>query len=374
MQNPLAKNKVLKNIDSIVAHFLLRFVSQIYFNSEFHGEILNVLVIRPGGIGDAVHMVPMLLALKKNNSKILITLLVEQRNVGVVSLITGIHRVLCYDKPMELLHTIRANFDAVIDTEQWHRLSAVVARMTRSPITIGFGTNERLRMFTHQVPYSHEEYETLNFAQLLKPLGIEIGGIDSCSPFLSIPKAVASRVTLLLNSLFDQLIVTVFPGSSIAERRWGANRFRRVAEMLKSLGFAVVVVGGEDDQMAGEEICAGNIGLNLAGQTSLAETAAIIQKSALLISGDSGVLHIAVGLNVPTVSLFGPGRAKKWAPRGERHIVINKDLPCSPCTTFGNTPPCPINAKCMSDISVEEVFEAVKTLLVRTGSVTAETL
>jgi len=75
------------------------------------------------------------------------------------------------------------------------------------------------------------------------------------------------------------------------------------------------------------------------------------------------VLHIAVGMGKATVSLFGPGRAKKWAPQGEQHIVINKGLSCSPCTTFGTTPPCPIDARCMRDITVDEVVNAVTMLL-----------
>jgi ADP-heptose:LPS heptosyltransferase len=103
----------------------------------------------------------------------------------------------------------------------------------------------------------------------------------------------------------------------------------------------------------------------------LSETAAVIQKSVLLLSGDSGVLHIAMGLGVPTVSLFGPGRAGKWAPRGERHIVINKGLSCSPCTTFGTTPPCPISAQCLNDITVDEVFNAVAVLLTATGGLSS---
>jgi ADP-heptose:LPS heptosyltransferase len=109
------------------------------------------------------------------------------------------------------------------------------------------------------------------------------------------------------------------------------------------------------------------MGLNLAGRTSLAESAAIIDRSALLLSGDSGVLHIAVGLGKPTVSLFGPGRSEKWAPRGDRHIVINRHLPCSPCTTYGTTPPCPHNAQCMRDITVEEVANSVMMLLTAEG-------
>ncbi len=83
----------------------------------------------------------------------------------------------------------------------------------------------------------------------------------------------------------------------------------------------------------------------------------------MLVSGDSGVLHIAVGLNKPTVSLFGPGIAAKWAPRGEKHIVLNHHLDCSPCTRFGYTPSCSHGARCIQDITVEEVFTAVMTLL-----------
>ena len=182
-------------------------------------------------------------------------------------------------------------------------------------------------------------------------------GLDA--PFLRIPNAALLKVTGLLASLGDEPFVTIFPGASIVERRWGAARFHHVAKKLAAFGISVVVVGGGEDFQQGETIVAGVAGRNLAGQTSLPETAAVIQKSSLLLSGDSGVLHLAVGLNVPTVSLFGPGRAGKWAPQGDRHRVINKQLPCSPCTTFGTTPPCQFDIRCMSTITVDDVANAV---------------
>ena len=69
------------------------------------------------------------------------------------------------------------------------------------------------------------------------------------------------------------------------------------------------------------------------------------------------------GLGVPTVSLFGPGIAKKWAPEGDRHVVLNRHLACSPCTRFGYTPKCPIQAQCMTGISVDDVVAAAGKLL-----------
>jgi len=339
---------------------------------EPHSMLTSVLLIRPGGIGDAVLLAPAISSVKKAYHQARITILAERRNAGVFSIVPGVDEVLCYDCPRELLQVMRCSYDVVIDTEQCHRLSAVVARFAAAPVKIGFDTNERRRMFTHSIPYSHNDYETLSFINLLKPLGIEAGGVETEIPFLSVPDAASAKIAGLLESLNNEPFVTFFPGASIAERRWGADRFRQVAEVLSAFGIRTVVVGGKEDRRQGEVIADGGLGLNLAGLTSLSETAAVIQKSSLLLSGDSGVLHIAVGLGVPTVSLFGPGRVKKWAPRGDRHIVINKELSCSPCTTFGTTPPCLNETRCMSDITVDEVVNAVTMLLTSVGAMPSQ--
>jgi ADP-heptose:LPS heptosyltransferase len=326
----------------------------------------SIILIRPGGIGDAVLLAPAIKSLKKAYPDCHLTVLSEQRNAGVFALIPGVNEVLCYDRPRELVKALRGRYDVVIDTEQWYRLSAVVARLIRAPIKIGFDTNERRRMFTHGTRYDLDAYEPENFASLLKPLGVDCrcGAGDVT---LDVPPQSVSKATQLLQPLCSESFVAIFPGASIPEKRWGTGRFRRVAELLSVFGIKTVVVGGKEDRRQGEVIAGGGSGLNLAGLTSLAETAAVIRKSALLLSGDSGVLHIAVGLGVPTVSLFGPGRTEKWAPRGDRHIVINKGLPCSPCTTFGNTPPCPHDTRCMRDITVDEVVNAVTMLLTSVG-------
>jgi len=357
----------MKLIDIAVGRIVTSFISTPV-RSDSPATVASLLIIRPGGIGDAVLLAPAIHSLKKAYPSIQITVLAEKRNVGIFQLISGVDRLLCYDLPGELIKALRCSYDTVIDSEQSHRLSAVVTRFISAPVKIGFNTNERRRMFTHPTPYSHDDYEAVSFAHLLKPVGFETGVGEMEVPFLTVPDAASAKIAGLLKSLNDEPFVTLFPGASIPERRWGADRFRSVVEMLSSFGIRIVVVGGKEDRQQGEVIAGGGLALNLAGLTSLSETAAVIQKSALLLSGDSGVLHIAVGLGVPTVSLFGPGRAKKWAPEGERHIVINKGLPCSPCTTFGNTPHCPNDNKCMSDITFEEVVNAVTTLLTSVGA------
>lgn len=356
---------ILKYLDSLLGKCISAFIPDADISKNRYGPLGSFLFIRPGGIGDAVLLIPVLNVLREQFPTAKITVLAEYRNSAVFKLCADIDTVLQYDRPSGLLQAVRGDYDVAIDTEQWHRLSAVVVRMTCAPVMIGYATNERSRLFTHPIRYSHDDYETDSFFDLLEPLGIQAGFVTE--RFLVIPETSVVAVSTLLADLGTNPFVTIFPGASIPERRWGADRFRQVAVMLSIFGVRVVVVGGKEDHQQGETIVDGGLGLNLAGRTSLSETAAVIDRSALLVSGDSGVLHIAVGLGKPTVSLFGPGRAKKWAPRGDRHIVINKELPCSPCTSFGNTPPCNINAQCMQSITADEVANAVTMLLTSVG-------
>lgn len=362
-------NLSLKSIDRVFGHFLCNMIFRP--KNEILAKKNQILIIRPGGIGDAVLLASSVRCLKNIHPHIHITILAEQRNAGVLSLISGVDNVLSYDIPYEFIQALLGRYDVVIDTEQWYRLSAVVARLVRAPMKIGFDTNERRRMFTHCVRYDPCAYESDNFLALLKPL--EVDSLhDAGTVSLSVPPQSVTTAKQLLQPLGSESFVAIFPGASIPEKRWGVQRFRQMAEMLSVFRIRIVLVGGTEDREQGEVITIGGLGLNLAGLTSLSETAAVIQRSALLVSGDSGVLHIAAGLGVPTVSLFGTGMTKKWAPQGDRHIVINKGLPCSPCTTFGNTPPCPVEAKCMQEITVDEVVNAVTMLLTSLGAMPSQ--
>lgn len=321
----------------------------------------SILLIRPGGIGDAVLLAPAIAAMKQKTPTAKIAALAERRNAGAFSMIPGITRVLRYDVPRELVATFRLRPDLVIDTEQYHRLSAVVARLLGATTLIGFNTNERARLFHHAVPYCHDENEAISFFRLLAPLGIA-PPVSITAPFLSVPPADRALAAQLLAPFADQPFVTVFPGASIPERRWGWKQFAATAAKLNARGYPVVILGGKNDQDDSQCIVAEQV-LDLAGKTTLSQSAAVIDRSSLLISGDSGLLHIGVGLGTPTVSLFGPGIAAKWAPRGPQHIVINKNLSCSPCTRFGSTPSCSRRAECLTRIGVDEVVTAALRLL-----------
>lgn len=356
----MVKVRVLKALDRLVGSVLVHLIPKP--QAKPIPEPRRILLIRPGGIGDAVLLLPAIAALKEKHPESSISILAEKRNSAIFSFCRPVDRAFRYDSLRDLIAVLRGTYDVVIDTEQWHRLSAVIARMTGAPMLIGFATNQRKKLFTHTASYSHDSYERNSFFSLLEPLGIS--GIPCCSaPFLDIPEKAIHTAFEKMAVATGGPFVALFPGASIPERRWGAEKFRELAIRLHRSEVAVVVIGGRGDEEAGETITAGSVGLNLAGRTSLAETAAVLSKSRLLVTGDSGVLHIAVALGVPTVSLFGPGIEKKWAPRGENHIVLSRHLECSPCTRFGYTPRCEIGARCLSEIQIEEVEDAVMKLL-----------
>jgi ADP-heptose:LPS heptosyltransferase len=355
------KIKLIKRIDPLIGVPLTRLLPTPINSPD--SQVRSILVIRPGGIGDALLLAPALSALKTKYEEASITILAERRNAGAFALVPYVDRVLLYDSYVDFIELLFSRYDLIIDTEQWHRMSAIIARLIPSATKIGFDTNERRRLFTHAVPYSQNEYEAQSFLNLLKPLGIN-KTFANRAVFLINPDTALLQSEPLLNML-EAPYIALFPGASVNERRWGVHKFSELVKLLARQGINTVIIGGEEDQLAAEAIVSSASGLNMAGKTSIAGTAAIIAGSKLLVSSDSGVLHIGAGLAVPTVSLFGAGIAQKWAPQGEIHTVLNRNLVCSPCTLFGTTPVCPDKLRCLEEIEVETVFSAVIALLDR---------
>lgn len=360
--------RLLKLIDRVLGKSLVYILSFLEFiglskksknsiNSK--SRLQRLLIIRPGGIGDAVLLLPSIGALKRDYPELEIDILCEKRNSGVFELSEDIEHVYLYDRGLGLFQCLRNRYDAVIDTEQWHRLSAVISYLCSAPVRIGFDTNERRRLFTHRIPYSHDDYEVYSFFNLLVPIIRRAPQFNHDKPFVEI-----KETDFAFRQYLSEKTIVIFPGASVKERRWGGERFGFVSKRLKERGYNVIIIGsGADSEDARKIMNISPDSIDLTGKTSLREVAYILRSSSLLITSDSGLLHLAVAVGTPTVSLFGSGIEKKWAPKGKRHRIINKQMPCSPCTRFGYTPECKKEMICMNAISVEDVLAAVDDLL-----------
>jgi ADP-heptose:LPS heptosyltransferase len=157
---------------------------------------------------------------------------------------------------------------------------------------------------------------------------------------------------------------SIFSGATVRERRWGGENFGQVAGALSHHGYGIVILGTHADREDAKEITKlAPESIDITGKTDLKDVAQVLNCSRMFVTADSGMLHIAYGVGTPTVSLFGSGIEKKWAPPGGKHVVINARLDCSPCTRFGYTPHCEKNTACLTAIRPDHVIEEVEKLL-----------
>ena len=335
--------------------------------------IERILVIRPGGIGDAVLTFPMLRALREYYDEATIDVLGERRNADVYRINGLVRDVYCYDAgPLaspRVLHELAARrYPLIVDTEQYHHLSAVAANYLRPTYICGFDTVGRGRLQTHRVRYVDSIYEVYSFLHLAEALIGQPVPFERDQPFLEVDARWRDWAAQALGGHDQRPVAVVVPGASTPHKYWPPQRYAAVAAWLIERGYYVVILGGRD-ALALARVIATQHGdgavLNLAGQTSLPQTAGVIQQAGLYISSDTGPLHIAYGVGTPTVHMFGSGIMEKWAPQGRRYVVVHKDLPCSPCTRYGSTPPCPYEVACMQAIQVEDVIAGIEEVLRR---------
>lgn len=358
--------QMLKAFDRFIGPILIKLLPSSPRNRNSSSPNLNrsslkrLLVIRPGGIGDAALLLPGLKAAWNALSQPRIDILCEPRNQGVFHATDFISSIYSYKNPVHLLKTLSTSYDAIIDTEQSHFLSAFITRLGRTGLRAGFKTCGRQKMYSISTTYSHSTYEADQFWKLFcDSLNIQ-GPLIWDNKYFKKTK-LPDKVTRNLSSSFACL----FPGATVKERHWPAERWAHVADHLHTLGIQPVFLGtqNESEQIkAASSACKKAESLNLCSKISLAQTAALFQSAKLLVSTDSGILHIGVICGLPTISLFGSGIEKKWGPKGRHHQIINKNLSCSPCTRFGTTLPCPNRFACMDKISAIEVIEAINHL------------
>lgn len=333
--------------------------------------IERILVIRPGGIGDAVLMFPMLAALRAHFRDASIDVLGERRNTGVYAINSLVRRTFRYDEGplgfLAALHRLQQqHYQVVIDTEQYHYMSTVVGNWLQPDYFCGFDTVGRGRLHTHRVRYRETVYEVYSFLSLAAELIGRTIPFDPDTPFINVDPRWCDWADQALADHQRRPIAVIVPGASTPHKYWPPARYAAVADWLVARGFYVVVLGGRDALTFADVIAARHSPrdvLNLAARTSLAQTAGIVRRAAVYLSSDTGALHIAYGVGTPTVHMFGSGAMEKWAPQGKRYVVINKGLPCSPCTRYGYTPPCPYGVACMDAIGVQDVIAAIEEVI-----------
>ena len=327
----------------LIAFLLPKQNSRLSFNSP----IKKILVIRPGGIGDAVFLLPIFKLLKAKG--VMIDVLCEPRNFEIFS--SQDYPVYFYNRLNSLKQVMNNVYDVVIDTEQWHYLSAICSYFVKAKYRIGFATRPlRAKLFNQQVSYGEGDYELENFLRLFEKLfheGSDIKNINDCFE-------VTSQMRNWAIGQITENSVIVFLGASIALRRFTREQSEKIIHSLLQKGVQPVFLGGVDVKIIADQIVSqinDSRVLNFVGRTNLMESAALIQRARGFIGHDSGLMHLACAVGTPVVAIFGPGNLRKWQPMGKKHHIVSGYVSCSPCTKFGYTiPTCKGTYHCVRDI------------------------
>lgn len=196
------------------------------------------------------------------------------------------------------------------------------------------------------------------FSQLAEPIGSPVHRpLDNLN--LTTSEQKQKDVCQKLGLSLSKPVVAFCPGAEYGPaKRWPTTYFAKLAEHLAKKGYQIWIVGSQKDAEIGEEIRKHSTHcLNLCGKTKLNEAIDLLSCADLIVSNDSGLMHVAAGIDKPMIALYGSSSPGFTPPLSDQATILKLDLPCSPC--FKRE--CPLqHFNCMIQLTPEMVFEAIK--------------
>jgi heptosyltransferase-2 len=339
-------------------------------------DLDRILVIRLSSLGDILLTTSALRALRSRFPTSRIEFLTSQPYVDLASTLPGVDRVLEFDKRgglKELLRwqfrLLRTRYSIIVDLQNSQR--SALWRALAFPVIWTKARRYRLRRFV-LVHFRKNLYPgilpvPMRYLAAVESLGCrdDGGGLE-----LRVPEAIARQTQEELegSGVTSERAVIVAPGARHATKRWPAENWTDLVRTLLGRDYQVLIIGDRADESLIEAIIrdVADKRVRCFINQPLVKVAAILQFGACLVSNDSGPMHLAAAVETPVVALFGPTVEEfGFFPFRAESEVIQKDLPCRPCSAMG-TEQCPENHfRCMRDITVAEVLSATERLISR---------
>lgn len=314
-------------------------------------------------IGDAVMSLPAIRAIRGIFPRAHIAVLAKPWVADVYARESSIDAVLPYaGSRREIAARLRAEaFDAAILLQNAFD-AALVAWMAGIPVRIGYDRDARGLLLTHPIPVPEPgdipRHERFYYLELLRRAGLmERFPVSDAIRLDGIDAARASGAAHLSRLGIDAPVIGISPGAAFGSaKRWPAGRFAQVARDFPR----ALLFGSAAERDLCDTIAAGVPGaLNLAGRTTLCEFIDLASVCRLFLTNDSGAMHIASALGVPTVTIFGATDDTTTGPTGPLARVVREHAECSPCLLRE----CPIDHRCMTRVVPERVAAVARDLL-----------
>jgi len=337
---------------------------------------VNILVVKPSSLGDILHTFPAVDLLRREFPDAGITWLVNDNFAGLIDLLPGVDEVVLFRRRrwarvrhwhecLPFLRDLRQRrFDLAIDFQGLLR-SALLGWLSGAPARIGFhSARECGRMFyTEKVMVPANLTHAVDRNVFLVRSGLRLEGEMRLPPLRQHHDFAKSARQLIQTHRLDegQGLLAVAPGARWESKRWPGESFAKVLDMVaqERPETAIWLLGSEDERALAEEVrlaCRTAVPVNLAGTTNLGTLCEMIRASDALLTNDSGPMHLAAALAVPTVAIFGPTSAALTGPYGSGHRVFTGACDVGPC----HRRHCPQGLReCLESISCKKVAEAL---------------
>jgi len=232
------------------------------------------------------------------------------------------------------------------------------------------GYNRKLgALLSHKIPHQKQhgqKHESAYTLELLESIGIKVQEYATTIPLRLEAERWAEGFLKDSGVSSSDRLLALHPGASCPSKIWPQERFAQVADILAQRhGFKVVVVSGPKEITLAHSLLSQlkSPALDLAGKTSVSQLASILKRCQLLISNDSGPVHVASAVGTPVVSIFGRKQKglgpRRWGPVGKRDRVLHKDVGCIECLAHN----CVKEYACLKAISVDEVVKVAEEIL-----------
>jgi heptosyltransferase-2 len=323
----------------------------------------RVVVVAPNWLGDCVMALPVLRAIRRARPEGGLAVLARRGVAALFRSEGSADAVLERSGLFGDARRLRAGRFA----EAWllpnSFRSAIAPWLAGIPERIGYDTDRRGRLLTHALPPPRPtEHQLRDYDALLQSRGI---APDLEAPRLSVAaKALDHAVSALEAAGLDrdEPLALLAPGAAFGwTKRWPAERYGALGDLLAARGFASAVVIGPGEQRLGAAVAASARALLpvLGADLDALELSALLSCARVVVANDSGPMHLAAAVGVPVAAFFGPTDPGRTAPSGVPAIVLDRYVFCSPCFLKE----CPYGHECMREITPEDALRAVEELL-----------
>jgi heptosyltransferase II len=334
-----------------------------------HQNVSKIFVRVTNWIGDAVMNTPALGAIRASYPRSEIVVVANPIVAEILSPHPHCDRVIVFDKKgndrgiagfLRFTAALRQDrFDVAILLQKAVE-AALMAFLARIPVRVGYPTDGRRLLLTHSTPFSEEvsrQHHSEHYLHLLRQF--RINGGDGRQRLQCTETELAWADSLLGSGTW----AAINPGAAYGSaKRWIPERFAAVGDRLAAeYGVRIVLIGGPGEGEIGCDVEAAMSSkpFNLIGRTSVRQMMAILSRCRLMVTNDSGPMHVAAALGVPIAAIFGATDHTTTYPLTDNHRIIRKEFDCAPCLLRR----CPTDHQCMEAVTVDDVMRAVRELL-----------